>query len=169
MSGKNVLEDRDAGWSVSHQAGSVPAGSSAAGQSAIGQSAPGQRKASSEPKSTYFGAGSTIKGELNLVGQAEIDASCEGEVISEGVLIIGESAEINGDISGDDVRVFGRVAGDLICSLRLELHAGAYVTGSITSPRIVMHDGVVFEGECKMPEGQQSSSQRTAGREIINE
>lgn len=157
MSGKNVLDDREAGWAV------APRGSAVVSQTEVSTST------ATGSATTCLAVGSSLKGELSLVGESELNGNCDGEIVSEGQLTIGESAEINGDITGSDVRVFGRVAGDIVCSSRLELHAGAHVTGSITSPRVVMHDGVVFEGDCKMPEGQQSIAQPATRKEIVNE
>ena len=153
MSGKRVVNEMDSSWSAPSRGGASS----------------NQPDVASPPESTYFSAGCSLRGELDLVGRAEINASCEGAIRSDAELTIGESAEIHGDITGSDVRVFGRVAGDIVCSARLELHAGARVTGSITSPRVVMHDGVVFEGECKMPEGQQSIAQPATSTELVND
>ena len=110
-------------------------------------------KTQSRKSSTYVAPGCSVRGELRFEGHSEFDAILDGDIFSTGELVIGESAEISGDINGEAVRVFGRVAGDIVCSGRLELNAGARVTGSITSPRLVIHDGVVFEGDCRMPEG----------------
>jgi cytoskeletal protein CcmA (bactofilin family) len=89
-------------------------------------------------------------GNLDLKGGAQIDGSVAGEISAEGELVIGESAQVKAAIQGEQVRVFGRVIGDIVCSERLELFSGARVTGNISSPRLIIHDGVIFDGSCQM-------------------
>lgn len=101
--------------------------------------------------SSSIASGCGIKGELFFTGIAEINCRVEGQIASEGEFIVGESAQVFGDIRAERALIFGSVTGDIVCSERLELHAGARVVGSICSPRLVMHDGVRFEGECAMP------------------
>ncbi len=106
-----------------------------------------------------IGVGCKIIGDLTLEGNARIDGSIEGEIKIAGELIIGESAVINAKIYGRAVQVFGRFDGDLLCSEKLEIHAGACVTGSISSPRLLIEDGVVFEGSCTMNEAIEAEGQ----------
>ncbi len=95
-----------------------------------------------------------IKGDIELKGRAQINGRLEGEISSEGELTIGEEAEIKANIFGKVVIVYGRVEGHIKCSERLELHAGAHVVGDVLSPRVVIQDGVIFEGRCWMGEEQ---------------
>lgn len=105
---------------------------------------------------TFIGSDCGIKGQLLLREVSELNCRVEGDIISEQELVIGESAEIAGNIRAETLRVFGSVRGDVFCSEKLELHSGAKVIGTITSPRVVMHDGVRFEGECHMPVAEES-------------
>jgi len=91
-----------------------------------------------------------ISGRVELGGVAQIDGSVSGEIVSTGELVIGEGATVEAKITGVKVRVFGSVSGDLVCSERLELHTGAKVLGNISSPSLIIQDGVVFEGQCFM-------------------
>ena len=103
---------------------------------------------------TVIGSSCRISGELQLSGTAQIEAAVEGQILSEGELIIGEAAEIRAAVYGAKVAVFGRVVGDITCSERLELFSGARVSGNICTPRLVIHDGVVFDGSCRMETGE---------------
>src|SRR5206468_3939682 len=102
-------------------------------------------------------------------GVAQIDGVVEGEVLSEGELIIGEGAQINAKIRGQLVKVFGTVRGDIDCTERLELHNGAILAGNISSPSVVINDGVVFEGNCLMREKRkQQMEQRGDESGLLN-
>jgi len=91
-----------------------------------------------------------ISGTLSLSGKVELHGSIEGEVSSTGELIIGEPANIDAKVVGADVKVFGKVNGDIECSDRLELKTGAKVYGNISCPNLIIEDGVTFEGHCSM-------------------
>lgn len=103
-----------------------------------------------KPQQAVIGKDCRVTGKLELSGISQIDGAVSGEVVSTGDLTIGEGASIEARITGNRVRVFGNVTGDIDCSERLELHAGARVIGSITSKSLVIHDGVFFEGQCVM-------------------
>src|SRR5262245_30329942 len=108
---------------------------------------------------SIFGAGCVLKGDLELKGKSQINGRVDGEISSEGELTIGEEAEIKANIFGKVVIVYGRVEGHIKCTERLELHAGAHVTGDVLSPRVVIQDGVVIEGRCWMGEEQLRAQQ----------
>lgn len=99
-----------------------------------------------------------IKGDLELHGRAHINGKVEGEITSDGELIVGEQGTIRANISGKSVIILGRVEGHIKCSERLEMHAGAHVTGDVLSPRVVIQDGVLFDGRCWMAEDRKTQS-----------
>ena len=79
-----------------------------------------------------------------------IEGHVEGEISAQDTLIIGESAEVNAQITGSSVVVHGRVTGDITARKRLEIRAPGKLFGNITTPSLVIHEGVVFEGQCTM-------------------
>lgn len=113
------------------------------------------------------GQGCRIIGDLELEGDVRIDGAVEGEIkLTTGKLVIGETATINAKIFARIVNVFGRVDGDIVCSERLEIHSGACVTGTIASPRLIIEDGVVFEGSCQMSQAQ--AAHNDSGEKVID-
>ncbi|MFN8390465.1 MAG: polymer-forming cytoskeletal protein [Bdellovibrionota bacterium] len=119
-----------------------------------------KRTASSAALSdSVIAAGCAIRGDLEMKGRAQVNCRVDGEIVSDDELIVGEEGDINGNIFGKAVIIFGRVVGDIKCDERLELHAGAHVTGNVLSPRVVIQDGVVFDGRCWMGEEQLVSNQ----------
>jgi cytoskeletal protein CcmA (bactofilin family) len=97
-----------------------------------------------------IGNGCRINGKLDLEGESQIHGHVEGEVRSRDELVIGEKAVVDAMLFGAVIKIFGRVNGDITCTERLELHAGACVTGNLFSPSLVIREGVVFEGKCSM-------------------
>ena len=102
---------------------------------------------------TLLGAGTRYEGKLFFEGRARIDGAFEGEVLSEGVLIIGEEATIKGAIRVHTLIVFGgTVEGDIHATELVELHAPARVRGDIRTQALFLDKGVHFDGSCVMGE-----------------
>ena len=100
-----------------------------------------------------LGAGTRYEGKLFFEGRARIDGAFEGEVLSEGVLIIGDEATIKGAIRVHTLIVRGgRVDGDIHATELVELHAPARVRGDIRTQALFMDKGVHFDGSCVMGE-----------------
>jgi cytoskeletal protein CcmA (bactofilin family) len=94
--------------------------------------------------------GSKVSGQLTFQGPARIDGSVEGEVHCNGKLIIGEGAEVRAKVSGQTLIIQGRVEGNITAKERIELQAPARLYGNIETPRLVIAEGVVFDGDCSM-------------------
>lgn len=98
----------------------------------------------------FLGKGSQITGKVVLSGTGRIEGKVEGEIAAQDTLVIGESAVVNAQVSGETIVVHGRVTGDVTARQKLELRAGSKVTGNINAPRLIVEEGAVFEGQCKM-------------------
>src|SRR5581483_8729648 len=100
--------------------------------------------------SAFLGKGSRVTGKLAFEGTVRIEGHVEGEISAQDTLIIGESAVVNAQITGASVVVHGRVTGDITARKRLEIRAPGKLFGNITTPSLVIHEGVIFEGQCSM-------------------
>lgn len=107
--------------------------------------------------------GSRVSGQLIFQGAARIDGSVDGEIQCHGKLTIGEGAEVKAKITGQVVVVQGRVEGNVTAKEKVELIAPARLFGNISTPRLTISDGVVFDGDCSMgvvkPKGAAAGSQ----------
>jgi cytoskeletal protein CcmA (bactofilin family) len=65
-------------------------------------------------------------------------------------LTIGEGAEVRANISGQVVVIRGKVEGNVTAKEKVELAAPARLIGNVESPRLVVTEGVVFDGDCSM-------------------
>lgn len=106
-----------------------------------------------EPAPTLVAAlhkGSRVSGQLIFQGPARIDGSVDGEIQCHGKLTIGEGAEVKAKITGQVVVVQGRVEGNVTAKEKVELIAPARLFGNISTPRLTITEGVVFDGDCSM-------------------
>jgi cytoskeletal protein CcmA (bactofilin family) len=100
--------------------------------------------------SAFLGKGSRVNGKVSFEGPARIEGTVEGEIVAQDTLTIGESAVVNAQITGGTVVIHGRVTGDVTARKRLEVRAPGRLSGNISTPSLVIHEGVVFEGQCSM-------------------
>lgn len=105
----------------------------------------------------YLYKGSRVSGEITFQGPARIDGSVEGEIHCHGTLTIGEGAEVRAKISGHIITIRGRVDGNVVAKEKVELVAPARLYGNIVAPRLVITEGVVFDGDCSMGVAKQKS------------
>ncbi len=108
---------------------------------------------------TSLGKGSQITGKLSFEGTVRIDGQVEGEIAAQESVVIGESAVVKAQVTADSIIITGKVTGDITARRRVEIRAPGKLYGNITTPSLVIHDGVVFEGRCSMgaTDGQKPS------------
>ena len=108
--------------------------------------------------STVFGKETSFYGILEFDNPLQINGYFEGEIITEGVLLIGETATVKANIRAGTVVVGGEVTGNIEATNRLEMLESGKVYGNIRTAKLQIADGVVFDGNCEMIDPQESSS-----------
>ena len=97
-----------------------------------------------------LGPGSVFEGKLTFTGQARIDGSFSGGVTTDDLLIIGEGAKVDADISCGSLVVQGEVSGTVTARDSIELAPHARVKAGLVTPALTIAKGAVFDGSCKM-------------------
>ena len=97
-----------------------------------------------------LGKGSSFEGKLLFEGSVRIDGKFTGEIISTDTLIIGEGADVKGEIQVGALIIVGDYNGNAKASKSIELRAPAKVRGTLTTASISIERGVFFDGNCKM-------------------
>lgn len=91
-----------------------------------------------------------IKGNLKFVGELTFDGKLEGEIQTEGVLNLGDSAVITGNISAQSVTVRGKVNGNIVAKDKIEIKAKTELFGDIRATKLVVEEGVTFVGKTEV-------------------
>ena len=98
---------------------------------------------------TSLGPDDVITGRLNFSAPTRIDGTLRGEVRANELLVIGETALIDGNIRGTAVVVLGRVEGDVLGAARVEIGPRGVLRGSIDTQDLIVQEGGVLEGPCR--------------------
>ncbi len=88
-----------------------------------------------------------IVGDLNSDGEIQVDGTIEGDIRTKS-LLVGETADIKGEIVADTVRVHGRINGQIKARAVL-LSKTAHVVGDIMHEDLAIETGAFLEGHCK--------------------
>lgn len=98
----------------------------------------------------FLGKGTTFKGIITYDGSIRIDGKMEGEIVSQGDLVIGESAVVDAKVSVGSIICGGTISGDLQASKKIHLLSKSTISGSLNTPSLIIDDGVYFNGHCEM-------------------
>jgi len=115
-----------------------------------GEQIPGEGKMNS-----IIGKGCKINGTVIVTeGTLRIDGDFEGTIQVPDTLVIGKDGRVKAEIKVKSAVVGGTIVGNIDAKEKIELQAGSRVEGDIKTTRLVIDEGVFFEGNCKMsPEG----------------
>ena len=106
-----------------------------------------------EEINAFLGKNTQFEGKLSFSGAVRIDGQYRGEILSQGTLIVGEDAVIESDIHVSHMIISGQIQGNIVADDKIEIHAPGKVFGNIQTPVLVIDEGVVFEGNCRMGSG----------------
>ena len=99
---------------------------------------------------TILGKGSEFEGKLHFEGTLRIEGVFSGEIRSNSILVVGESARITAEIDVATIVINGEVKGNIHASQSVEIRSPGRMMGNIETPALIIDKGVVFEGQCKM-------------------
>ena len=98
-----------------------------------------------------------IKGSIKFQKELLIDGKVEGEINSDGVLTIGENADIRGEVKTKSITVYGKVHGNITVAERCELKSKCTLQGDLKAARLVIEEGATFIGKCEVGSGPPGS------------
>jgi cytoskeletal protein CcmA (bactofilin family) len=100
----------------------------------------------------------SFKGVIRYTGTVRIDGKVEGEIHTDGVLLIGREAVIRARVSAGTIVSCGTIFGNVTATDRVSLLQPAVLKGSVKTPSLSMEEGVRLIGTTDMPEDEAESS-----------
>ena len=99
---------------------------------------------------TVLGASTNFIGSLEFDRPLQINGNFQGEIVSNSILLISETANVKADIKAGTVLLGGQVTGNIEASTKVEMLSTGKLNGNIRTPKLQIADGVVFDGNCEM-------------------
>ncbi len=103
--------------------------------------------------SAFVGKGVEFKGTISYSGTVKIDGYLDGEIHTDGMLLVGEDAVIQAKITAGTIVSKGKITGEIVATECVKLRAPAVMNGSVKAPVLSMEDGVLFNGALEMAHG----------------
>jgi cytoskeletal protein CcmA (bactofilin family) len=107
---------------------------------------------SSQASDLLLGPGAEFDGKLTFRGTLRIDAKFTGSIVTDDVLIVGEHARMNAEITCGTIIVHGEVNGNVRATAAVELRHTAKLRGDVTSPSLVIERGALLQGTVRLGE-----------------
>ncbi len=98
-------------------------------------------------------AGTRITGDLVSEGDLRVDGSLNGNIEVKAKLVLGTSANVDGNIKAVNCDVSGNVNGNIHVSELLTIKASAKIKGDISCSKLVIEAGAEFIGKSTMSTG----------------
>jgi cytoskeletal protein CcmA (bactofilin family) len=116
----------------------------------------------------FIDEGSEIEGKYTFTGTVMLNGRFRGEIVSNDTLIVGEKGVINAAIRAGVVLINGEVVGNVLGSERVEIRGTARVFGDVEAPVVVIEEGVLFEGHCRMTKAQPVEAAAAARDTVVS-
>ncbi len=94
--------------------------------------------------------GCELEGRFTFAGKLILNGKLQGTINSPGTLLVGETGQVQAEVQVGTVIVSGEIKGNIIARDRVEILSTGRVFGDIVTPVLVLEEGVVFDGHCKM-------------------
>ena len=145
-----------------------PAVDNAATPKALTESETIAREIKDGSLSGFVGSGTVITGEASFKSMLRVDGRFSGRITSgTGTLIVGSGGQVDANIEVDVAMIHGVVNGDIIAGQRIELGRAAKLNGNIQTPSLVIEQGAVFEGSCKMVQMKTAATPKVERKENV--
>lgn len=99
---------------------------------------------------TLVGAGTTLKGDISSNSDIRIDGTIVGNVHSTAKVVIGANGVVEGDISGNQADIIGKVTGNVKAKDLLQLRGDCVVNGNLYAGKLQVEPSATFNGQCHM-------------------
>ena len=97
-----------------------------------------------------LGSDVEIKGNLKFSGELTFDGKIDGEIQTDGVLNLGDSAVVNGNINAQNVVVRGKINGNINAKEKIDIKTKAELFGDIRASKLSVEEGVTFVGKTEV-------------------
>ena len=91
-----------------------------------------------------------IKGSITFQKELVIDGKVQGQINSDGVLTIGENADVRGEVKAKSIIIFGKVHGNIAATERCELRSKCILQGDLKAARLLMEEEATFIGQSEV-------------------
>lgn len=99
---------------------------------------------------TLIGANTTVKGDISSNSDLRIDGTVIGNISSGSKIVIGANGVVEGDLTGNQADIVGKVSGNIRTKELLQLRGECVVSGNLFAGKLQVEPSATFNGQCHM-------------------
>ena len=99
-----------------------------------------------------LGSDAEVSGKLSFATATRIEGKLKGEIRSSDLLVVGPSAVVQATVRADRLVILGEVHGEVQGATRIQICPGGKLFGDVQTRGMVIEEGGLFEGRCRMGE-----------------
>ena len=120
-------------------------------------------------ETTIIGAGTVVEGILKTTASTRIDGTVNGDISSEGMIVVASEGIVNGNIKAVDVKISGTVKGNVTTTGKTELLSSGKLIGDINTGSLSIDETAVFQGNCKMASAENGTASENTYTATVEE
>lgn len=121
-------------------------------------------KGINETITSFIGGDMNIVGDLTSNTSIRVDGKVTGNITSQKLIIVGEKAEVKGDLNGKNVIVLGELYGNVVAA-EVQIKKSGIINGDISVQAIEIEMGGKYNGKLMMNAEQREMNERQKARE----
>lgn len=102
------------------------------------------------PSVNIISEGSELEGHLSSEHDIRIGGLLTGSINTQAKIIVSENGQIRGDVNALQVDIAGKIEGDIFVKNKAVLRGGAFIEGNVTAKILVVEEGAIINGLCRM-------------------
>jgi len=91
-----------------------------------------------------------LRGNLKCSSDVFFDGKLDGDLMTDGALELGENANVRGNVAATNILARGKINGNLAARERLEIKSRTEIVGDLRGAKLVIEDGVTFQGKAEI-------------------
>ena len=119
---------------------------------------PENTPANTTGQTSIIAQGAKFDGKVEVFGTLRIEGEFKGTINTPESLVIGKTGVVHASVNVKNAIIGGQLIGNITAENKIELQSGSHVEGDIKTKRLVIDEGVFFEGNCSMGSSQRKPS-----------
>jgi len=112
-------------------------------------------------QTSIIAQGCKFDGKVEVNGTLRIEGEFKGDIGTPESLVIGKTGVVHANCKVKNAIIGGQLFGNIVAENKIELQSGSHVEGDIKTKRLVIDEGVFFEGSCSMGSGERKTPAAT--------
>jgi cytoskeletal protein CcmA (bactofilin family) len=118
-----------------------------------------ENQAMTSGQTSIIAQGCKFDGKVEVRGTLRIEGEFKGDIGTPESLVIGKSGVVHAKVKVKNAIIGGQLFGNIVAENKIELQSGSHVEGDIKTKRLVIDEGVFFEGNCSMGSAHRQPSE----------